>query len=47
MHFDGLLGYFDLEGELGPAMPFIQAAEALHFGQKATFGLGLVRCLVT
>jgi hypothetical protein len=45
MHFDGLLGYFDLEGDLTPAMPFVQAAEALHFGQKATFGLGLVRCL--
>jgi hypothetical protein len=45
MNFDGLVGYLDLEGDLTHAMPFIRAAEVLHFGQKATFGLGLVRCL--
>lgn len=46
MDFDGLIGHLDLEGDLTPAMPFVRAAEVLHFGQKATFGLGMVRCIV-
>jgi len=45
MRFDGVVGYMDLMGDLTPAMPFFRAAEILHFGQKATFGLGEVRCL--
>jgi hypothetical protein len=43
MRFDGVVGYMDLEGDLTPAMRFLHAAEVLHFGQKATFGLGEVR----
>lgn len=43
MRFDGVVGYMDLEGDLTHAMPFIRAAEVLHFGQKATFGLGEVQ----
>jgi hypothetical protein len=46
MRFDGLVGYMDLEGDLAPAMPFLRAAEVLHFGQKATFGLGEARCFL-
>jgi hypothetical protein len=45
MRFDGVVGYLDLEGDLTPAMPFVRAAEILHFGQKATFGLGQVKCV--
>ena len=43
MNFDGVVGYLDLEGDLTPALPFIRAAEVLHFGQKATFGLGRIQ----
>jgi hypothetical protein len=46
LEFDGVVGYIDLAGELDPGMPFARAAEVLHFGQKATFGLGKVRVLV-
>lgn len=46
LDFDGVAGYFDLAGELGAAMPWARAAEVLHFGQKAAFGLGKVRVLV-
>jgi CRISPR/Cas system endoribonuclease Cas6 (RAMP superfamily) len=46
MDFDGMVGYLDLEGDLDAGMPFARAAEVLHFGQKATFGLGKVRVLV-
>lgn len=44
MRFDGLVGYIDLEGKLGELMPLFRAVEVLHVGQKATFGLGEVRC---
>ena len=46
MDFDGLMGYLDLAGELDAVMPYARAAEVLHFGQKAAFGLGKVRVLV-
>lgn len=46
LDFDGVVGYLDLEGDLDSALPFARAAEVLHFGQKATFGLGKVRVLV-
>ena len=45
MRFGGLVGCLDLEGDLTPAMPFPRAAEILHFGRKATFGLGRNRCV--
>jgi CRISPR/Cas system endoribonuclease Cas6 (RAMP superfamily) len=38
------LGYIDLEGHVDRFFPLARAAEVLHFGQKATFGLGKVRC---
>jgi hypothetical protein len=44
--FDGVVGYIDLAGELGQVMPWAHAAEVLHFGQKAAFGLGKVRVLI-
>lgn len=46
MDFDGLVGnvtYTDVPGELAA---LARAAELLHIGQKATFGLGRVRCIV-
>jgi hypothetical protein len=46
LDFDGAVGYLDLEGDLGAVMPWGRAAEILHFGQKAVFGLGKVRLLV-
>lgn len=46
LDFDGAIGYFDLAGSIGPAMPWARAAEVLHFGQKSAFGLGKVRVLV-
>ena len=46
LQFDGVVGYIDLAGELDAAMPFARAAEILHFGQKAAFGLGRIRVLV-
>lgn len=46
LDFDGVVGYIDLVGELGWAMPWARAAEVLHFGQKSAFGLGKVRVLV-
>jgi hypothetical protein len=46
LDFDGAIGYVDLKGSIGPALPWARAAEALHFGQKAAFGLGKIRVLV-
>ena len=46
LDFDGVVGFLDLEGDLSSGMPWARAAEVLHFGQKATFGLGKVRVLV-
>lgn len=46
LDFDGLVGYLDLEGDLTAGMPYARAAETLHFGQKATFGLGRTRVFV-
>ncbi|MEP6716866.1 MAG: hypothetical protein ABJC09_14945 [Terriglobia bacterium] len=45
LDFDGLVGYMDLRGEFGPAMPFARAAEAFHFGQKSALGQGAIRVL--
>lgn len=44
MDFDGMIGSVWYEGSgLGELAPLVEAAEVLHIGQKATFGLGLVR----
>jgi hypothetical protein len=45
MRFDGVAGWMDIEGNLDPLVPFAQAAEVLHLGQKATFGMGRIRFL--
>jgi len=42
--FDGMIGYFDLEGEWSADLiRLMLAVEVLHVGQKASFGLGRVR----
>lgn len=46
LDFDGVVGYLDLEGELDAGIPYARAAEVLHWGGKAAFGLGKVRVLV-
>ena len=44
MDFDGMIGSIWLKGDgLQQLAPLVEAAEILHIGQKATFGLGLVR----
>ncbi len=43
MDFDGVLGSIWLEGDFARLLPLARAAEVLHLGQKATFGLGRVR----
>jgi hypothetical protein len=44
MDFDGVVGSVLFEGALEPLLPLAHAAELLHIGQKATFGLGRVHC---
>lgn len=46
LDFDGVVGWLDLVGDVTEAMVWGRAAEILHFGQKAAFGLGRVRVLV-
>ena len=46
LDFDGMIGFLDLKGDFDPVMPYARAAEVLHWGQKATFGLGKVRVLI-
>ena len=43
MEFGGLVGWLDLAGDIGSLLPLLRAAEVLHLGQKATFGMGQVR----
>lgn len=43
MDFDGAVGWMEWEGDLTSALPWLRAAEILHIGQKATFGLGKIR----
>jgi hypothetical protein len=45
MDFDGMIGSIWFEGEEGlrKLAPLVEAAEILHIGQKATFGLGMVK----
>ena len=42
MNFDGAVGWIDVEGDLKGLSPFLRAAEVLHAGQKALFGLGAI-----
>lgn len=43
MRLGGLVGRLRLEGDLAPVTPLLAAAEVLHVGKGATFGLGRVR----
>jgi len=45
MDFDGVVGWMEWEGDVEPLVPWLHAAEVLHIGQKATFGLGRVQLL--
>jgi len=42
MEFDGVVGWMEWEGAVGRVLPWLRAAEVLHVGQKASFGLGRV-----
>jgi CRISPR-associated endoribonuclease Cas6 len=42
MKLGGLVGHFCLEGDLAPFAPLLRAAEVVHVGKGATFGLGKV-----
>jgi hypothetical protein len=46
MSFGGLIGHVDLAGDSATWLPLLAAAELLHVGQKASVGLGQVRCLL-
>lgn len=40
MQLGGLLGTVTFEGDLGPFMPYLRAAELVHVGRNTSFGLG-------
>ncbi len=42
MKLGGLVGTLTLEGDVAPFAPLLRAAEVLHAGKGATFGLGKV-----
>ena len=42
MTLGGLVGSLDLQGDLAPFAPLLRAAEILHVGKGATFGLGRI-----
>jgi hypothetical protein len=46
MILSGTVGHIDLEGNVGPYVPLLAAAQILHAGQKASMGLGQIRCLL-
>jgi len=46
MDFDGVVGWLEWEGDVGPLIPWLRAAEVVHVGQKATFGLGRVELTI-
>ena len=47
MDFDGVIGWIEWEGVgCSAALPWLKAAELLHIGQKATFGLGSVELVI-
>lgn len=43
MVLGGFVGHLVLEGDLGPFVDLLRAAEVVHVGKGATFGLGKVR----
>jgi len=43
MSFDGLVGHFDISGDLDEVHRLARVAEIIHVGQKTTFGLGKIR----
>ena len=42
MDFDGMVGRAAFEGDLSCFVPWIGAAEVLHFGRNTTFGMGRI-----
>ncbi len=42
MSLGGFLGEMEIAGDLAPFAPLLRAAEVLHVGKCATFGLGKV-----
>ncbi|MFL6260778.1 MAG: CRISPR system precrRNA processing endoribonuclease RAMP protein Cas6 [Thermoanaerobaculia bacterium] len=42
MKLGGLVGTLTLEGDLAPFAPLLRAAEILHAGKGAVFGLGKI-----
>lgn len=42
INMGGFVGTLDLEGDLAPLAPLLHAAEILHIGKGATFGMGRV-----
>jgi hypothetical protein len=47
MKLGGLVGRLTLEGDLAPFAPLLRAAEILHAGKGAVFGLGKVEVETT
>jgi len=42
MEMGGFVGTVEIEGDLAPVLPLVRAAEVLHVGKGATFGLGRI-----
>lgn len=40
MQFGGLMGHFEIQGDLKPFWPYLYLGQWLHVGKNATFGLG-------
>jgi hypothetical protein len=45
MKLGGLVGTLTLEGDVSPFAPLLRAAEILHTGKDAVFGLGKIEVL--
>ncbi len=43
MKIGGIVGMAEVEGDLGPLMPFLRYCETVHLGKQTAFGLGLIR----
>ena len=43
MALGGVVGQWQLSGDLGPFMPFLKLGQWLHVGKEAAFGLGKYR----
>ena len=43
MKIGGIVGMAEVEGDLGPVLPFLRYCETVHLGKQTAFGLGLIR----